>query len=233
MKQITKSYLEYLGITDISADGKVFTKKGELKPILAGRSKNNPCKQQKFAIRLHDPKKYKNVPKEKRTSNSGTVRLYVHQIVYAWFKGEIPYGKELHHKDFNCLNNSIDNLEALTHEEHVSKHASTREMKCRLDRPREYYEKKVAEYEAKGSTSAGHYRAKLRYYDNHIDEARQAQKDKRDLEMIKELAKQAKNDSDSCRWHQLNQIIKDWKSYDSDLKEQLIQVILKGHTFNV
>ena len=231
MKQITKSYLEYLGVIDVSTDGTVYTKNGELKPFKWGDSNY-------LLVNLYDPEKYKNTPKEKRNHSSGIVGIQISHLVYAWFNNEVPYGKEIHHIDLNCLNNSKANLEALSHEEHLAKHnKGTKELKCRLDRPREYYEKKIAEYTAiENKTSTEHnnlsnYRAKLRYYDSHVNEAIQAQKDKRDLAMIKELAKQAKDDSDPYRWHQLNQIIRNWKSYDSDLKEQLIQVILKGHTF--
>ena len=239
MKQITKSYLEYLGITEITTDGRIFTKNGERKPSLEGKSKNNPSSQAKPTLKFHDPNKYKRIPKEKRTDNSGHVSIRVSHIVYAWFNKEVPYGKEIHHIDLNYLNNSKDNLEALTPEEHRAKHASTRELECRLDRPREYYEKKLAEYKAiENKTRTDHnsisnYKARLRYYDNHLEEAYQAQKDKRDLEMIKHLAQEAKNSSDLIKWHQLNDIAKNWKTYDSELKEQLIQVILKGHTFNV
>lgn len=232
MKQITKSYLEYLGVTDVTTDGKVFTKNGERKYFSEnGRSK-------RLLILFHDPEKYKNVPKEKRKDSSGSVGIKLHQVVYAWFNGEVPYGKEIHHIDHNYLNNSITNLEALTHEEHRAKHAGTKELKCRLDRPREWYEKKLAEFEAiENKTKVNYdkisnYRAKLRYYDNHIEEAHQAQKDKRDLAMLKELAKQEKQAQNITKWHQLNEIIKNWKSYDSKLKEQLIKVILRGHTFN-
>ena len=115
MKQITKSYLEYLGVTDVTADGKVFTKNGELKPRTVGR-------HGRLAVGLYDAEKYKSIAKEKRTASSGTLNILVHQAVYAWFKSEVPYGKEIHHIDRNYLNNSIDNLEALTHEEHREKH---------------------------------------------------------------------------------------------------------------
>lgn len=239
MKQITKSYLEYLGVTEVTADGKVFTKNGELKPYLLGRSKNNPHKQAKPTLNFYDPDKYKNTPKDKRRSSSGLVTRQVSHIVYAWFHNEVPYGKEIHHIDLNYLNNSIDNLEALTKSEHRAKHRGIKELKCRLDIPREWYQKQLEEAESiENKTKIDYnkistYRAKLRYYDSHIKEAVQAQKDKKDLAMIKAIAKQEKEAQNLPKWHQINQIIKDWKSYDSDLKEKLIQVILKGHTFNV
>lgn len=223
---LTKNYLEYLGIIDVSKEGKIFTKNGELKPRLFN--------SKRYYIDLHDPAKYASVQKEKKNTGSGRVTLQVSKVVYAWFNKIIPDNHEIHHRDLNPHNNSIDNLECLTKEEHKAKHASTTEEKCRLDRPREYYVDKIEEYKAAGKPQgAYHYECRLRYYDNHTDEAYQAQKDKRDLAMIKELAKEAKQAQNLVRWKQLNSIAKNWKSYDSELKEKLIQVILKGHTFNI
>ena len=254
MKQITKSYLEYLGITDVTPDGTVYTKNG---PRVS-----RPNSKGRLRINLHDPDKYKNVPKEQRNSGSGYVFIQVHQIVYAWFHGEVPYGKEIHHVDLNHLNNHITNLEALTPEEHWAKHRpkSTKQIKCDLKKPLSFYENKLNQYlelyeEAKKSNDTKERknlriniyftRARIRYWKAHQKEAEQIQKEtleekqrkiewhneNRDLNMIKALAKQAKTDSDLHRWHQLNQIARNWKSYDSELKEQLIQVILKGHNF--
>lgn len=184
-RQITKSYLEYLGVTDVTRDGRVFTKNGERKPQANGGSKHN-----RLIIQLYDTDKYKSVPKEKRSINSGKVTIKAHHVVYAWFNGEVPYCKEIHHKDLNYLNNSIDNLEALTHEEHRAKHTGTRELKCRLDIPREWYVRQLEEAEAIENKTKidydkiSNYRAKLRYYDAHIEEVillTEFQKDKAEL----------------------------------------------------
>lgn len=40
--------------------------------------------------------------------------MYVHRLVYATFKGEIPAGLTVNHKDENKVNNNIDNLELMT-----------------------------------------------------------------------------------------------------------------------
>lgn len=212
MKQITKSYLEYLGVTEVTTDGKVFTKKGELKPYLAGRSKNNPSKQEKLKVEIHDPEKYKSVPKEKRNNVSGRVRFSVHHIVYAWFNSEIPYGKEIHHVDGNCLNNHKDNLIALTHAEHVKEHRRMRELerqeaiveeKCRLDIPREHYVKKIEEYMSKGDyANANQYKRRLKYYDNHIEEANDLAEFKKDLMELAAWKKVFKENNNKKLWHE-------------------------------
>lgn len=208
-KQITKSYLEFLGITEVAPDGKVFTKNGERKPYPVGRSKNSPSNQEKLRILLHDSDKYQSVPKEKRNDNSGCVQLLVHQIVYAWFNGEIPYGKEIHHIDGNCLNNALDNLEALTPAEHRAKHASTKEEKCRLDIPREWYVKKIEEYTEKGAFSnAAQYKRRLRYYDTHIDEANKVNEFKKDLLELEYWKDRFKEGGNKTMWHECCKVLK-------------------------
>lgn len=44
---------------------------------------------------------------------------YVHRLVYETFIGAVPDGLEINHKDGNKLNNALDNLEAITHQENI------------------------------------------------------------------------------------------------------------------
>lgn len=46
--------------------------------------------------------------------NSKKERVLIHRLVYMTFKGPIPIGYEIHHKDFNPKNNDISNLELVT-----------------------------------------------------------------------------------------------------------------------
>lgn len=46
----------------------------------------------------------------------------LHRIIYEIHHGPIPKGYDIHHKDGNKLNNSIDNLECISHPEHLSIH---------------------------------------------------------------------------------------------------------------
>ena len=48
------------------------------------------------------------------------VRL--HQEIYKFYRGKIPRGFHVHHKDGNTLNNSIDNLELKLKHDHHSGH---------------------------------------------------------------------------------------------------------------
>lgn len=45
---------------------------------------------------------------------------YVHRLVWEAFRGPIPDGKEIHHKDGNRRNNSLSNLQLVTKKEHTA-----------------------------------------------------------------------------------------------------------------
>jgi hypothetical protein len=226
-RQITKSYLEYLGVTDVTPDGRVFTKNGEVKHCEQG-------KQGRLSIVLHDSDKYKSVPKEKRTRSSGIANIQLHHAVFAWFRGEVPYGKEIHHIDHNYLNNSINNLEALTHEEHRAKHASTgKELKCKLDIPREWYQKQLDELVAlPNKTKINYdkisiYRAKLRYYDSHIEEViklTEFQKDKAELAYFKKCFH---DDGNKSMWRECVKVEKVAKASSIEDAQRIIRHALE------
>ena len=211
-RQITKSYLEFLGITHVSTDGTIFTKRGPISPGDNGRG-------------------YKFMTFGGSKEEGNRHNIYVHDIVYAWFKGEVPYGKEMHHKDKNPSNNSIDNLVALTPKEHKKEHSSVRELKCKLTVPREWYVKKLEEAEKLGTrygdSKACLLRARLRYYDAHIEEAIQKQNDFRDLEILNYLKKKAKEQGDKEGWHQYCRLIKNWADLEPKVKEHIMQSITK------
>src|SRR5215212_924854 len=48
----------------------------------------------------------------------------LHREVWKAAYGEIPTGMEIHHSDFNPLNNEVSNLECLTKAEHAERHRS-------------------------------------------------------------------------------------------------------------
>lgn len=237
-KQITKSYLEYLGVINVTEDGKVFTSNGELKPHT-----NN---MGYLYIRLYDAEKYKSVPKDKRNTGSGQVTILVHHAVYAWFHGEVPYDKEIHHRDCDPLNNSIDNLEALSHEEHVLAHKALRkprkpveitaELKCMLNKPRSYYEERLASLEATEDKTRivqnqiWRYKCYLNYYDANIEEYTKAQNElARDLKLLKEWKKLFKKHKNTNMCRQLTTVIKDWNKYSTEQKEHVFDTL--GKTF--
>lgn len=171
-KKLTKEYLKFLGIKDVLEDGTIIGKSGkEIKP---GDNGHN-YKKMKFS----------------RPELGKPFDLYIHNIVYAWYHNELPSDLEVHHLDRNRDNNAIDNLVALTHREHLNVHYktrprhSTKEMKCDLSKPREYYEQKLenllqqynsavvlfenaSEPAYKALMQKIYYaRARLRYWDSH------------------------------------------------------------------
>ena len=64
--------------------------------------------------------------------------MYTHRIVYAATHNmtELPVGYCVHHRDGNRMNNSPDNLELMTHSDHMSHHSKQR--KCNDYPAREY-----------------------------------------------------------------------------------------------
>ena len=56
-----------------------------------------------------------------------------HHIIWIKFHGAIPQGCVIHHKDFDRLNNNIENLELMSRGEHVRFHNN---LNCELNRKR-------------------------------------------------------------------------------------------------
>lgn len=203
---LTKDYLEYLGIIEIKEDGTIYTKRGPLTPL-----NNTTGKYQRIHLYIPGKKgKYQD--------------FYIHQIVWAWFNKVLPAGMEIHHIDFDPTNNAKDNLECLTHEEHKQKHASTREIKCRLDIPREWYVNKIKT--TTGSTKST-YKCKLRYFDSHIEDYKKILKLKQEIEVLKYLKKHYKEIGDTRNWHQFRQLELNWETYEDSVREKIMEAINK------
>jgi hypothetical protein len=179
-KELTRDYLEYLGITNVTEDAHVF--KGE-KELTQHETSNGY-----FNVQLYDPLLRQTVPMEQRTSATGELSLGVHRVVYVWFNRIQPPGLVVDHKDCNKQNNHLSNLRLMTPAENLAKERgrSTKQLKCCLTKPREFYEAKLNNYlelyekaKQEHDESAVHTlrcnisnaRAKLRYYDAHEAEA--------------------------------------------------------------
>lgn len=52
--------------------------------------------------------------------------MYLHQLVWRQFNGEIPKGFDVHHINFNPSDNRPENLVLLSHPEHIKLHAKFR-----------------------------------------------------------------------------------------------------------
>ncbi len=57
----------------------------------------------------------------KRINNGKQISFVLHNVIYAWYKGEVPLGYDVDHIDGDSLNNNINNLQLLTHEENLQK----------------------------------------------------------------------------------------------------------------
>lgn len=119
-----------------------------------------------------------------------TETLGLHRVVWAWHYGEVPEGMVVDHisnQHSRIEDYHLDNLQLLTPKQNLAKERGepTRQVKCQLNRPRSFYEDKLTKYEAlyeeakanhdakachQLRTNMAQTRARLRYYDSHIDE---------------------------------------------------------------
>lgn len=204
---LTKEYLQFLGVKDVQKDGTVIGAKG--KPIAA---KDNGYKYKVMGFNRRELGKPFN--------------LYIHHIVWVWFNGTLNPGDDVHHKDLNPSNNALDNLIAMPHAEHLRMHKlekikeSTFELKCKLDRPRSYYEDLLEKYQAEylkapelyGKSTDPRYkrvvaniantRARLRYYDSHIKEVTEMTEFKKDLVELASWKKHFKEQGNKIMWRE-------------------------------
>ena len=173
-KILTRDYLEYLGVTNVTEDGRIFKGDIELNQHFDGRY---------LLVQFYDPAIRRATPPEERSNNTGQFTVGVHRVVYAWFNKIIPAGMIIDHKDNNKTNNHLDNLRLVTPTENVVKdrpEANKKLMKCKLNKDRSFYENKLKFYtelyEAaklnKDQTAAhkyrvylSQYRSRLKYYD--------------------------------------------------------------------
>lgn len=92
--------------------------------------KNKLSEKHKESIRQGMFKHFDNIGRKGTISKNGyrviTIngkRVYEHRLVWEKYYGEIPKGYHIHHKNGNKLDNSINNLELLSKQEHIRKHA--------------------------------------------------------------------------------------------------------------
>ena len=115
----------------------------------------------------------------------------LHRAMWAWLYGVVEEGYIIDHKSnkhTSIEDYNINNLQIISQRENTTKdrEASTRELKCKLDRPLSYYEDKLAYYEGlyqkavkEGNQEEAHrqrgntyqQRARIRYWLSHKEEA--------------------------------------------------------------
>ena len=140
--------------------------------------------------RIKKPTKYKRKDKIYSSYTYKIRAIPLHRAVYAWVKGEVPEGRVVDH--IKNKHDSIEdywptNLQLLTPKQNVNKErvCNVRELKCDMRKPRSFYEERLSKYEAlheqakkEGKAAEAHkqranvanLRAKLRYFDSHVEE---------------------------------------------------------------
>ena len=209
-KRLTKERLVQEGFTEITKEGRLFKGEREIFPYWNGRDDN--------------PNKYLCISAYTRGSD-GRVKqetFGLHRVLWAWFYDEVPEGYVVDHinnKHSRIEDYHLDNLQLLTPKENITKEriCNVWELKCKLDRPRSYFEDKLAHYEklyeeAKANKDANktHHlrsniaqiRARLRYYDNHKEESTQMTEFKKDLMELKYWKERFREAGNKTMWHQ-------------------------------
>lgn len=251
-KTLTRDYLEYLGVTNVTEDARVFSGEKELKPVIPKNGKGY------WNIQFYDPAIRQATPPELRTSSTGEFPLGLHRIVYVWYNRIQPHGMVVDHIDECKTNNHLSNLQLTTSRENILKSRVARgldinrQMKCKLNKPRSFYEDKLSKYtvlyekaKEEGNATEAHKqrsnvsnaRAKLNYYDAHLDEALQLQqgietnelirasKDARsaNIAQLKALASKAKARGHKRQWHQLLSVVKNYDAFTPEQMETIIK----------
>lgn len=205
-KHLTRDYLEYLGITEVSEDGtKIMKGDKELSQHFDGRY---------LLITLYDPAIRQACPMEERTNATGQIHFGVHRIVYCWYNRIIPEGMVIDHQNNNKTDNRLQNLKPLTPKQNVTKERpeSTKQIKCMMNKPRSFYEEKLKRYEelyesakllkdAKKChhlrTNIAQTRARLRYWDTHKEEYEDFVKG---VQVMKEMSEFKKSLLELAQW---------------------------------
>lgn len=128
-RALTKQQLIDLGVTDVTKDGKVFKNGVECKIIiLKNKYKHSTKIYQNAVVQFIDKsKKFPFVTKDGYNSYAyGVMNISVSRIMFVWFIRDLEYGEQVDHIDNNPLNNTLDNLQALTQEDNLKKKGISR-----------------------------------------------------------------------------------------------------------
>ena len=189
-REVSKEYLQKLGVEYVSKDGTLVIVKGQVAKLIPAKNSKKGDRQY-FNVRLYD-------------DNHEHFDAGIHVLNFVWNSGKTkPAGMVVDHIDNDASNNDISNLQCITVRENLAKEKANwnvKETPCQLNKPRSFYEEKLAKYEAlyeeakanhdadkahKLRANISQCRARLRYYDNHIEEAEVLQTEQEEAEARK------------------------------------------------
>ena len=194
-RKLTKEMLIKSGIELITEDGTVIRHGKQVIPIQGkdGYLKLNIYDFGEDGNKIKIPiiRTYKWRKKPSDTYKYKSMIVGLHRAMWAWIYGIVEEGYVVDHKNnkhTSIEDYHISNLQIISPRENLTKdrEASTKELKCRLDKPISYYEDKLAYYEdlykkamkdgnqkeaRKQSVNTYHQRAKIRYWLAHKAEA--------------------------------------------------------------
>lgn len=270
-KKLTKERLIQEGFTEITKEGRLF--KGEQEVFPKWNNKNGYLcvyLYQRDAdghlIKGKD-RIYKYTRKDGSIgeSNSWQAKLDtygLHRVIWAWHYGEVPEGYVVDHinnKHSRIEDYHLDNLQLLTPKENVNKErvCNVKQIKCKLSRPKEYYETKLNQYlkayeraklnkqpelAHKLRTNIANTKARLRYYDSHIEEVQEIkenikmtleekiakEQDRKDLQILQYWKKVFREAGNKQMWHHCCDVEKMWKNGELNqlAKNHVIEVLL-------
>ena len=178
------------GINEVTKTGRVFRHGYEVQPTIDN--------QGYFMFRIYDKDENGERIKLKRPDATKdyhytykTRSIGLHRLMWAWHYGECPEGMVVDHKNNrhdHIEDYYLSNLQLLTPGENLAKERDNWhvwELKCNLNKPRSHFEHKLEGFtiayenaktnkDAEGAhklrSAICQTRARLRYYDNHIDE---------------------------------------------------------------
>ena len=259
--KLTKEDLIRDGINDIKEDGTVI-RNGytlELKQNKQGYYFFTIYKYDDDGNRIKKPitRRFKNCKRDSETYTYAMKTICLHRAMWAWHYGEVPEGYVVDH--INNQHNSLEdyrleNLQLLTPKANVNKERgeSNKQIKCKMNKPRSFYEEKLKHYEElyesakliadpkachKQRTNIAHTKARLRYWDAHKEEykegkiimAKELTQDQRDLSILIEYKKVFREAGNKNMWHQCCKVEKLWKAGElsQQAKDHVIEVLLK------